>query len=76
MAQIPPYELFLVKHQDKVKRHILESIKPGDIIYATIPRSKLSATKSSIIMKLSVTPVCTGEPNCKLLQEYKLKVSS
>lgn len=70
MAEIPPYEVFIVKHQDKVKRHIYESIKPGDIIYATIPRNKLSSTKFG----LPVNAVCTGEPKVQLLHEYKLKV--
>lgn len=70
MAEVPPYELFIGKNQDSVKRHVLENIKTGDIIYATVPRSKLTGNKFS----LTVSPICTGEPNCKLLNNYKLKV--
>lgn len=69
MVELPPYETFLQKNQDKVKRHTLESIKPGDIIYATILKGK-----SGSITPLVVKPLCTEENNFKLLKDYKIKV--
>ncbi|XP_011291360.2 tetratricopeptide repeat protein 14 homolog isoform X2 [Musca domestica] len=70
MVELPPYETFLQKNQDKVKRHTLESIKPGDIIYATILKGK-----SGSITPLVVKPLCTEENNFKLLKDYKIKTT-
>ncbi|XP_059218057.1 tetratricopeptide repeat protein 14 homolog isoform X1 [Stomoxys calcitrans] len=69
VAEIPPYETFLTKHQEKVVRRILESIKPGDIIYACVLRGK-----SNCLTPL-VRPLCTDGKNCKLLQNFKIKAT-
>lgn len=70
LAPLPPYESFLTKNQDKVKRNTLESIKPGDIVYAMVTRAKRGAS-----FNMAVRPMCTDEPNFKLLHDYKIKVS-
>ncbi|XP_075145415.1 tetratricopeptide repeat protein 14 homolog isoform X2 [Haematobia irritans] len=67
VVEMPPYEIYLTKHEDKVKRHILESLKTGDIVYAQVIRGK------SNLMPLPVKPLCTDENDFKLLRDYKLK---
>lgn len=71
VAELPPYESLLgSKYHDKVKRHILESIKPGDIIYASILRGRSGSLKPLI-----ARPLCTDESKFKILRDYKIKVN-
>lgn len=72
VAELLPYEHFLSKHHGKVIRHTLESIKPGDIVYALVLRGKTGVFVAQPIK--TVKPLCTEADDFKILRDCKLKV--
>lgn len=73
IVQVPPYEMFINKNQDKAKivRRILEFIEPGDVIYGIVTRSKSSTSTAPVIVK----PLCTGGACVRLLYYSNIKVN-
>ncbi|XP_037946164.1 tetratricopeptide repeat protein 14 homolog [Teleopsis dalmanni] len=68
-AVLPPYEVFVNKHKDKVRRWrcILDAIKPGDLIYVAITK----APKPGSAIK--VQPLCTAPPLVRHLDDIPTK---
>uniref|UniRef100_A0A1A9WSF1 Adenylate kinase active site lid domain-containing protein n=1 Tax=Glossina brevipalpis TaxID=37001 RepID=A0A1A9WSF1_9MUSC len=71
VARVPSYEIVMSHKQDKTKilRRVLESLQPGDIIYAIVIRSKSSISSAPIVVK----PLCTGEPCVHILKDSNIK---
>uniref|UniRef100_A0A1A9Z9X2 TPR_REGION domain-containing protein n=1 Tax=Glossina pallidipes TaxID=7398 RepID=A0A1A9Z9X2_GLOPL len=71
VARVPSYEIVMPHKQDKTKilRRVLESLQPGDIIYAIVIRSKSSISSAPIVVK----PLCTGEPCVHILRDSNIK---
>lgn len=69
MVVQPPYEFFLsAKDKRKAWTQRLESLKQGDIIYASV--IKVTST-----VRLMVKPLCTAEPVHSYLADIPMKVS-
>lgn len=65
----PPYEFFLsAKDKRKAWTQRLESLKQGDIIYASV-------VKVTSAVRLMVKPLCTAEPVHSYLADIPIKVS-